>query len=99
MKPSCQAAVETEKLALMKRELSDCPELKNAPAEVIESLHHLWQEVQVKAKGDAECVTDLDKRIQLTIFESIVTIFELSVIFWGSRGSSGNWFEPNIYEF
>ena len=86
MKPSCQAAVETEKLALMKRELSDCPELKNAPAEVIESLHHLWQEVQVKAKGDTECVTDLDKRIKLTIYESIVTIFELSRHFLRQQG-------------
>ena len=81
MKPSCQAAVETEKLALMKRELSDCPELKNAPAEVIESLHHLWQEVQVKAKGDAECVTDLDKRSQIIIFKSLVTTLKASVIY------------------
>ncbi len=66
MKPSCQGAVETEKLALMKRELTDCHELQNAPAEVIESLHHLWQEVQVIEGDDSN--------------EPTITVFTLSFV-------------------
>jgi hypothetical protein len=48
LRPSCQAAVETEKLALMRRELLECRELRDAPPEVIERLHLLWQNVQVR---------------------------------------------------
>ena len=31
----------------------------------------------------------------MIIFESIMTTFELSVIFWGNWGSLKNWLEPN----
>ena len=34
----------------------------------------------------AECVMDLDYQSEMIIFESILTTFELSIIFWGSFG-------------
>ena len=37
---------------------------------------------------------DLDYRIEMIIFESILTIFEASIIFVGSWGNIGNWLEP-----
>jgi len=44
-----------------------------------------------------ECVTDLDKQSsKMIIFESILTTFELSIIFRGSWGSSVNCLEPEI---
>jgi len=42
------------------------------------------------------CVTDLDSRSEMIIFESILSTFELSVIFWSSRGNSENRLEPKI---
>jgi len=30
----------------------------------------------------------------MTIFESFLTTFEASIVFWGSWGSSENWLEP-----
>ena len=42
---------------------------------------------QVK-KLDTQCVTDLDQQSGMIIFESLLTTFELCIIFWGSWGSS-----------
>ena len=39
--------------------------------------------------------TDLDSRLEMIIFESILTTFEASTIFWGN---SGNQLEPTLYE-
>ena len=41
-----------------------------------------------------ECVPDSDSEIEVIIFESILTTFEASRIFWGSWDSSGDWLEP-----
>ena len=40
-------------------------------------------------------VTDLDHQREMIIFESYLTTFEASIIFWGRRGSSKNWLEPH----
>ena len=44
-----------------------------------------------------ECVMDLDLRLVMIIFESILTTFEASVIFLGSWGGSKNW-HHNTYQ-
>jgi len=41
-----------------------------------------------------ECVKDLDKQSKMIIYGSILTTFELSSIFGGSKASFENWFEP-----
>ena len=42
-----------------------------------------------------ECVTDLDLRLKMIIFELNLTTFEASTIFWGS---SENQLEPTHYK-
>jgi len=37
---------------------------------------------------------DLDYRLELLIFELILTLFEASIVFWCSWGSPENWLEP-----
>ena len=41
---------------------------------------------------------DLDSRLEMIIFKSILTTFEASTIFWGSWGSSGNQLKPTNYK-
>jgi hypothetical protein len=38
----------------------------------------------------------LDERIEMIIFELILTTFKMSVIFRGGLDSSDNWLEPKI---
>ena len=45
-------------------------------------------------RDPTECVTELDFRPEMIIFESILTTFEASHIFRGSWGSSENQLEP-----
>jgi hypothetical protein len=44
-----------------------------------------------KLRFCTECVKDLDYQSQMIIFESILSTFELSIIFRGSLGSGVNW--------
>jgi len=41
-----------------------------------------------------ECVADLDEQTEMIIFESNLTTFKLSIVFWGSCGICENWLEP-----
>ena len=52
----------------------------------------------MKALATKECVTDLDLRREMIIFESILTTFEASTIFSGSWGSSENQLRPMNYK-
>ena len=54
-----------------------------------------YQEQNIASDG----VTDLDLRLEMIIFESILTTFEASTIFWGSWGSSENQLEPTNSDF
>ena len=47
---------------------------------------------------DKKRVMDLDSRREMIIFELILTTFEVSTIFWGIWGSSGNQLEPTKYK-
>ena len=47
-----------------------------------------------KLQNDTECVTDLDWRSKMIIFQLVLTTFEASIIFSGRWGSSGNWLKP-----
>ena len=49
---------------------------------------NLQQCISFRNKIITECVTDLDKRSEMIIFESILTTFEASFVFSGSWGSS-----------
>ena len=57
-----------------------------------------YQKIVISFPFLTECVTDLDSRLEMIIFESILTTFE-ATIFWGSWGSSWNQLEPTNYEF
>ncbi len=60
-----------------------------------------WKKFYVKIRlhflgevlTDTECVKDLDKQMEMIIFESIVTTFKPSIIFSGRCGCSVNWLE------
>jgi len=56
---------------------------------------YLWH--ITRSTCTTECVTDLDSCSQMIIFQSIMTFFELSIIFIGSWGCCVNWLEPKIY--
>jgi len=43
-----------------------------------------------------ECGTDVDEQSEMIVFESILTTFELSIVFKGSWGTSEYWLEPKI---
>ncbi len=51
------------------------------------------------SNNDTECVKDLNYRIEMIIFGSIQTTYELSIIFGGSRGSIENWLEPKLNQY
>ena len=56
---------------------------------------HTYMRAHALLSVSAECVTDLDSRQRkMTLFESILTTFELSFVFWGSWGSTENKLVP-----
>jgi len=62
---------------------------------------HVGRISKTKSRGKVstttEWVTDLDKRSEMIIFDSILTTFKASIIFRGSwAGSIVNWLEPKI---
>ena len=38
----------------------------------------------------SECVMDLDYQSEMIMFESVLSTFEASIVYWGSLGSSEN---------
>ena len=51
-----------------------------------------------KTELRTECDTGLDSQREMIIFESILTTFEASIIFWGSWGSTENQLMPMKFE-
>ncbi len=56
--------------------------------------NHLNLLIEIRDTLCTKCVTDLDKKSKMILFQSILTTFEASVLFLRHLGSGKNWLKP-----